>query len=71
MLMPSPHMVEHFNAVINPVAHNAEFFDNRTTVAVHVGEELVRNGRSFGSGWVLYCGNQVIIAMNVAWKLSP
>ena len=71
MLMPSPHMVEHFDAVINPVAYNAEFFDNRATVAVHVGEEFVRDGRSFGSGRVFYCGNQVIIAMNVAWKLSP
>lgn len=47
-------VVEYLGAVVQPVAHDSKVLHNASAVAVHVGEQLIRHGRSFGAGRVLY-----------------
>ena len=50
-------VVEYLGAVVQPVAHDSNVLHNASAVAVHVGEQLIRHGRSFGAGRVLYRGD--------------
>ena len=47
-------VVEYLSAVVQPVAHDSKVLHNASAVAVHVGEQLIRYGRSFGAGRVFY-----------------
>ena len=50
-------VVEYLGTVVQPVAHDSKVLHNASAVAVHVGEQLIRHGRSFGAGRVFYCGD--------------
>ena len=50
-------VVEYLSAVVQPVARDSKVLHNASAVAVHVGEQLIRHGRSFRAGRVLYRGD--------------